>query len=288
MHVFVTGVTGWVGSAVVEDLLAAGHQVTGLARSADKATPLAAAGAKIVQATLDDLNTLRSAASVVDAVIHTAFNHDFSRFIESAEQDRRVIEALGSALEGSDRPLLVTSGLSGLPWGARESDLPDPASPRKSEQAARAVAARGVRAATVRLAPSVHGLGDHGFVPLLIRTARQTSVSAYLGEGRNCWAGVYRQDAARVYRLALEQGVTESVYHAVADEAVPFKAIAEVIGQRLGLPVESRDRAHFDWFAHMAGADMSVSSARTRERLGWKPKGPALLADLDQPGYYAG
>ncbi|MCY1295772.1 hypothetical protein D9M70_451290 [compost metagenome] len=220
-------------------------------------------------------------------MIHTAFNHDFSKFIENAEQDRRVIEALGGALEGSNRPLLVTSGLSGLPRGATEADLPNPASPRKSEEAARAVAARGVRAATVRLAPSVHGLGDHGFVPILIRTAQQKGVSAYLGEGENCWAGVYRRDAARVYRLALEQGVTESVYHAVADEAVPFKAIAEVIGSRLGLPVESRDREHFGWFANMAGADMSVSSARTRELLGWKPEGPNLLADLDQPGYYA-
>lgn len=288
MHVFVTGATGWVGFAVVEELLAAGHRVTGLARSADKATPLAAAGAKIVQATLDDLDTLRSVASTADAVIHTAFNHDFSRFPENAEQDRRVIEALGTALEGTSRPLLVTSGLSGLPRGATEADLPNPASPRKSEEAARAVVARGVRAATVRLAPSVHGLGDHGFVPILVRLAQQNGVSAYLAEGQNYWAGVYRRDAARVYRLALEQGVSESVYHAVAEEAVPFKAIAEVIGKRLGLPVESRDREHFGWFANMVSADMSVSNARTRAVLGWNPKGPSLLVDLDQPGYYAG
>jgi len=288
MHVFVTGATGWVGSAVVEDLLAAGHQITGLARSADKAASLTAIGAKVVQATLDDLDTLKSVARTADAVIHTAFNHDFSKFIESAEQDRRVIEALGSALEGSNRPLLVTSGLSGLPRGATEADLPNPASPRKSEMAARAAAARGARVATVRLAPSVHGMGDHGFVPILIRTAQQKGVSAYLREGQNCWAGVYRRDAARVYRLALEQGVTEPVYHAVADEAVPFKAIADVIGNRLGLPVESRDPNHFGWFANMASADMSVSSARTRELLGWNPQGPKLLVDLDQPGYYAG
>lgn len=287
MHVFVTGATGWVGSAVVEDLLAAGHEVTGLARSAEKAASLAAAGAKIVHATLDDLDTLRSVASAADAVIHTAFNHDFSKFIENAEQDRRVIEALGNSLEESGRPLLVTSGLSGLPRGATEADLPNPASPPKSEEAARAVAARGVRVATVRLAPSVHGLGDHGFVPILIRTAQQKGVSAYLGEGQNFWSGVYRQDAARVYRIALEQGVTESIYHAVADQAVSFRAIADVIGNRLGLPVASRDRDHFGWFANMAGADMSVSSARTRERLGWKPQGPSLLIDLDQPGYYA-
>ena len=287
MHVFVTGATGWVGSAVVEDLLAAGHEVTGLARSTEKAASLTAAGAKVVHATLDDLDTLRYVASAADAVIHTAFNHDFSKFIERAEQDRRVIETLGNALKESSRPLLVTSGLSGLPRGATEADLPSPASPRKSEEAARAVAARGVRVATVRLAPSVHGLGDHGFVPILIRMAQQKGVSAYLGEGQNCWSGVYRRDAARVYRLALEQGVTESVYHAVADEAVSFRAIADVIGSHLGLPVASRDRDHFGWFANMAGADMSVSSARTRELLDWKPQGPSLLVDLDQPGYYA-
>jgi len=288
MHVFVTGATGWVGSAVVEDLLAAGHQVTGLVRSVGKAASLTARGAKVVNATLDDLDTLRAAASAADAVIHTAWGSDYSRFTENCEQDRRVIDALGAALEGSNRPLLVTSGLLGLPRGATESDLPSPASPRKSEAAARAWAERGVRAATVRLAPSVHGLGDHGFVPILIRMAKQKGVSAYLGDGQNCWAGVYRLDAARVFRLALEQGVTESVYHAVADEAVPFKAIAAMIGGHLDLPVETREPEHFGWFAHFAGASMSVSSARTRELLGWRPQGPSLLADLDQHGYYAG
>jgi len=287
MHVFVTGATGWVGCAVVEDLITAGHQVTGLARSADKAASLAAKGMNVICATLDDLDTLRAAAAQADAVIHTAFNHDFSRFIKSCEEDRRVIEALGSALMGSTRPLIVTSGLSGLPRGATEADPPNPASPRQSEASARALAERGVRVATVRLAPSVHGLGDHGFVPILVRIARQTGVSAYVGDGENSWAGVYRLDAARVYRLALEQGVTEPVYHAVADEAVPFKAIAEVIGSRLELPVESREREHFGGFAHMASADMSVSSVRTREWLRWHPHGPSLLADLNQPGYYA-
>lgn len=286
MHVFVTGATGWVGSAVVEDLLAAGHRVTGMARSADKAASLSAKGAEVLQATLDDLDALRGAASTADAVIHTAWGSDYSKFIENCEQDRRVIDALGAALEGSARPLLVTSGLLGLPRGASESDLPNPASPRKSEVTARAWAERGVRAATVRLAPSVHGLGDHGFVPILIRTAKQNGVSAYLGDGLNCWAGVYRLDAARIFRLALEQGVTESVYHAVADEAVPFKAIAEAIGRHLNLPVEPRGPEHFGWFGHFAGANMSASSARTRELLDWKPRGPSLLADLDQPGYY--
>ncbi len=287
MHVFVTGATGWVGSAVIDDLLKAGHQVTGLARSKDKAAALVDAGARIVEGTLDDIDDLRDAAAAADAVVHTAFNHDFSKFAENAEQDRRAIEVLGSALEGSQRPLLVTSGLSGLPRGAIEADVPGQAGPRKSEAAARALAERGVRVATVRLSPSVHGLGDHGFIPIVARLAREKGVSAYIGDGQNCWSGVYRLDAAKVYRLALEQGVTEPVYHAIADEAVPFKEIAEVIGRRLGLPVEPRDREHFGWFAMMAGADMSASSARTRSLLAWEPTGPSLIADIDQPGYYA-
>jgi len=287
MHVFVTGATGWVGSAVTAELLAAGHRVTGLARADAKAAALAATGAQVLRATLDDLAALRAAAAGADAVVHTAFNHDFSKFAENAEQDRRAIEALGDALAGSGRPLLVTSGLLGLPRGASEADVPATAGPRKSQAAALALAERGARAATVRLAPSVHGPGDYGFVPLLARLARETGVSAYLGEGANCWSGVHRQDAARVYRLALEQGATEPAYHAVADEAVPFKAIAEAIGRHLGLPVQSREREHFGWFAMMAGADMAASSARTRESLGWQPRGPGLLADLELPEYYA-
>jgi nucleoside-diphosphate-sugar epimerase len=287
MHVFVTGATGWVGAAVVHELLAAGHRVTGQARSAEKATALSAIGAGIVHATLDDLDTLRDAAAAADAVVHTAFNHDFSRFIENCAQDRRVIEALGDALEGSQRPLLVTSGLLGLPRGADERELPDPGSPRLSEPTARALAERGIRAATVRLPPSVHGLGEHGFVPILIELARRTGVSAYLDAGENSWSGVHRHDAARVYRFALEQGASTPVYHAIADETVPFKRIAEVIGTQLKLPVASRGAEHFGWFARMAGADMAASSAATRVRLGWSPVGPDLLADLDQPGYYA-
>lgn len=287
MHVFVTGATGWVGSAVVDDLIEAGHTVTGLARDEEKAATLAWKGARVVRATLEDEDALRTAAAAADAVIHTAFNHDFSKFLESAALDQCVIETLGSALAGSQRPLLVTSGLLGLPRGATEADIPNPASPRKSEVAARALAERGVRSATVRLAPSVHGLGDHGFVPLLIRMAREKGVCAYIDDGANAWAGVHRLDAARVYRLALEQGVTEQVYHAVADESVPFKEIAEVIGRRLGLPVEPRPADHFGWFAHFAGTNMSASAERTRRLLGWKPKGPDLIADLDQPGYFA-
>ena len=291
MRVFLTGATGWVGSAVVPELIGGGHRVVGLARSKDKAAALAATGAAVLQGTLDALDTLRSAAAEADAVIHTAFNHDFSEFAENARQDERAIETLGAALEGTDKPLIVTSGVALIAPGraATEADPPPshPSFPRKSEAASRAVRARGVRATAVRLAPSVHGLGDHGFIPILIGMAREAGVSAYIGEGLNRWPGVHRLDAARLYRLVLEQGATEPAYHAIADEGVPFRAIAEVIGRQLGLPVESRPADHFGWFAMFAGADMPASSERTRALLGWTPTGPDLLSDLDQPGYFA-
>jgi nucleoside-diphosphate-sugar epimerase len=290
MHVFVTGATGWVGSAVVEELIGTGHRVTGLARSDDKAAKLAATGADVLRGTLDDLDLLRRAASAADAVIHTAFNHDFTKFAANARQDQCAIETLGSALEGSGRPLIVTSGIALLAPGrvATEADLPtsQTSSPRRSEATARALAARGVRAATVRLAPSVHGLGDHGFIPILIGMAREKGVSAYIGEGLNRWPGVHRLDAARLYRLALEHGTTEPAYHAIGNDGVAFRDIAEVIGRRLGVPVESRGREHFGWFADFAGADMPASSARTRALLGWAPTGQDMLTDIDQPGYY--
>jgi len=290
MNVFVTGATGWVGSAVVHELIGSGHAVVGLARSEAGAAALAAAGASPLRGTLDDLDVLRQAAASADAVVHTAFDHDFSRFAENAEQDRRAIDAMGDALSGSSRRLLATSGLARIAPGrvATELDLPEGAFARKSEAAARALAARGVCAATVRLAPSVHGIGDHGFVPTLIRIARETGVSAFLGEGRNRWAGVHRTDAARLYRLALEQDTAAPVFHAVADEAVPFRDLADVIGRRLGLPVVSRGREHFGWFADFAGMDMAASSERTRTLLGWAPTGPGLLADLDQDAYFTG
>ncbi|EJN02079.1 SDR family oxidoreductase [Phyllobacterium sp. YR531] len=287
MHVFVTGATGWVGSAIVEDLILAGYRVTGLARSADKAAGLIAMGSKIIQGTLDDLEILHDAAVAAEAVIHTAFNHDFSKFAENAAQDERAIGVLGRALAGSKRPLIVTSGLSGLPKGATEFDLPNPASPRKSEAAARTLAEKGIRSTTVRLAPSVHGIGDYGFIPIVIHLARATGVSAYPDDGLNCWSGVHRLDAARVYRLVIESGCTESVYHAVTEEAVPFKTIAEVIGHNLGLPVESRPREHFGWFANMAAGNMAASNNRTRSILGWAPTGATLFDDLNQPQYYA-
>lgn len=286
MHVFVTGATGWVGSAIVADLLAAGHHVMGLVRSPEKARALARFGVEPVKGGLDDVLALRTAASRADAVIHTAFNHDYARFLESAEEDRSVIATLGAALEGSERPLLVTSGLLGLRAGATEVDLPGP-SPRKSEPAARLLAERGVRAATVRLAPSVHGIGDHGFVPLLIDMARRAGVSAYIEDSDNAWSGVHRSDAARVYRLALETGVTQTVYHAVAEEAVSFRAIAEAIGKGLGLPVEARPREHFGWFAHFAAANMNASNARTHSVLQWTPTGPSLMEDLGKADYFS-
>ena len=211
----------------------------------------------------------------------------------STAEDRRAIEAMGAVLEGSARPMLVTSGFGSLAPGriATETDKPSPNSPRASEAAAAAVAARGVRASAVRLAPSTHGEGDHGFVPRLISIAREKGVAAYIGDGANRWPGVHRIDAARLYRLALEQGVENGPYHAVADEGVPFKAIAEVIGRRLGIPVVSKTReeapAHFGWIAGFAAMDLPASSARTQSALGWQPEQPGLLADLDQDNYFA-
>ena len=292
MRVFLTGATGFVGTAIVRELIKSGHQVLGLARSDAGADALKAMGAEIQRGSLEDPESLREGARKADAVIHTAFNHDFSRFAQNCADDKNAIEVIGAVLEGSDRPMLVTSGLALIAPGriATEADKASPDFPRLSEPAAEAVASRGVRASSVRLAPSTHGEGDHGFVPHLINLAREKGVAAYIGDGSNRWPGVHRFDAARLYRLALEQGVKNGPYHAVDDEGVPFKAIAEVIGRRLGVPVVSirPDKAaeHFGWFARFAGMDIPSSSARTRATLGWKPEQPGLLADLDQPYYF--
>jgi nucleoside-diphosphate-sugar epimerase len=294
MRVFVTGATGFVGSAVVQELLGAGHTVLGLVRSDASAKGLATTGAAVHRGDVEDLDSLRAGASTCDAVIHTAFNHDFSKFKANCENDRRAIAALGDALAGSDRRLIITSGTGLLASGRRttEEDVPpaSSANPRvASEEAAAEVAARGVKVSLLRLPPSVHGEGDHGFVPMLIGFAREKGASAFIGEGNNLWPAVHRLDAARLYRLVLEQG-TAPRYHAAAEEGVPFRAIAEVIGRRLDLPVVGKTKeeaaAHFGWFAHFAALDNPTSSARTRETLGWQPQQPGLIADFDHTRYF--
>jgi nucleoside-diphosphate-sugar epimerase len=297
MRIFVTGASGFVGSAVVADLIGAGHSVLGLARSDAAADKLAAAGAEVHRGSLEDVASLKSGAAAADGVVHCAFIHDFSKFVENSAIDKRAIEALGEALAGSGRPLIATSGVGLLQPGRISTEETEPPSgpqalPRVSEQAALALAPRGVRAMAIRLPPSVHGAGDHGFVPLLIGIAREKGAAAYIGEGLNRWPAVHRLDAARLYRLALENGAAGARYHAIDEEGVPFRRIAEVIGKRLGLPVVSlppeKAAEHFGWFAMFAAIDAPASSALTRKWLGWGPKEAGLLADLDQPHYFGG
>jgi len=293
MRVFVTGATGFIGSAVVPELLQNGHTVLGLARSDSAARSLLAAGAQVQRGSLEDLESLRSGAAASDGVIHTAFIHDFSNYAASAATDERAILALGETLSGSDRPLVVTSGTLLLRrQGALASEEDDfaPGFPRRSGQAARTFASKGVRVSELRLPPSVHGDGDRGFVPALIKVAREKGVSAFVGDGSNHWPAVDRLDAAVLYRLALEKGRAGASYHGVADEGVPFREIAAVIGRRLGVPAVSQgpDKAadHFGWLAHFVAVDCPASSARTRKELGWQPKRPGLIADIDRPGYF--
>jgi nucleoside-diphosphate-sugar epimerase len=290
MRVFVTGATGFIGSALVPELIDAGHKVLGLTRSEAGAKSLAAAGAEVHRGSLEDPESLKSGAAKSDGVIHLAFNHDFSKFQENCETDRRAIEALGSALAGSDRLLIVSSGTLLVAPGrlATEEDVPALTSasiPRiATDEAAAAVAARGVQVSLMRL-PQVHDQNKQGLITFLIDLARTKGVSAYVGDGKNRWSAAHLSDTARLYRLALEKGAAAR-YHAVAEEGVPVRDIAEVIGRRLKLPVVAKTPAeaveHFGWLGGFAGLDGPASSALTRERLGWRPVGPGLIADLER------
>ncbi len=298
MRVFVTGGSGFIGSAVVPELIGAGHQVVGLARSDGSARALADAGAEVVRGSLEDLDGLRAAAAASDGVIHLAFNHDFANFAAAALANQRAIETFGAALQGSNRPLLVAAGTLGLAPGriATERDA-EPANvdsivaPRlASLHAARSFVSRGVRTVMLRFAPSVHGDGDHGFIPIIIGIARQKGVSGYIGDGSSRWPAVHRLDAARLVRLALEAAPAGSAVHAVGDEGIPIRAIAEVIGRRLNVPVVSivaeNAGEHFGWMGGFLAVDSPASSALTRELLGWQPTHPGLIEDLERGRYF--
>jgi nucleoside-diphosphate-sugar epimerase len=296
MRVFLTGATGFIGSAIIPELINAGHQVLGLTRSDAGAKSLIAAGARVHRGSLEDLESLRSGAAQSDGVIHCAFDHsafgnDFSKFAEVCDKDRRSIEALGDALRGSDRPLVITSGTgmgNAVPGQPATEDHFDPNHPnprRLSEVAGAAVSERGVNVSVVRL-PQVHDTVKQGLITYAVRVAREKGASAYIGEGLNRWPAAHVLDVARLYRLAIEKREPGSRYNAVAEEGVPMRKIAEVIGKGLKVPVVSisqeEAQAHFGWLAMFAGFDMPASSAQTRQRLGWHPTGPGLIANLEQ------
>ena len=320
MRVFVTGATGFIGTAIVQELIKGGHKVLGLARSEQSARKLIEAGAEVHRGDLEDLDSLRAGAAASDAVIHAGFIHEFNRFAEVCAVDKTAIETIGQMLVGSNRPLIVTSGSALVSPGQLATEhmaAPvNPAWPRASEEAAAAVAALGVRVATVRLSPSVHGNEDHhGFIPIMVNIAREKGVSAYVGEGLNRWNAVHRLDAALLYRLALEKVAAGNMgseiaasgnpgtektastdlasgeaasavrFHACSEEAITVKAIAEAIGQQLNLPVVSispeEAAGHFGWFAQMASIDCPASSKWTREQLDWTPTHPELLVDIN-------
>ncbi|MCQ8278022.1 SDR family oxidoreductase [Acetobacteraceae bacterium KSS8] len=289
MRVFVTGATGFVGSALVQELLSHGHQVLGLSRSAEKGAGLAASGAEVLHGTLDDTELLRDTAGQVDAVAHLGFNHDFSRFAENCALDERAIAAIGGGLS-PETPFLVTSGVALLARDrpATEADRhPDDLDfPRRSEKAARTLAARGLRAGTVRLPPTTHGIGDHGFVAMLAARAWETGVSGFVEEADISWAATHCTDAAQLFRLALEDGVRQPVYHAIAEQGVPFRQIADAIGRAMKVPVEPRPPAHFGWMAPFVSTNMAATGEQTAARLGWKATGPDLLSDLADPRYF--
>ncbi|SHG52648.1 Nucleoside-diphosphate-sugar epimerase [Jatrophihabitans endophyticus] len=295
MRVFVTGASGWIGSAATTELLARGHEVVGLARSDAAAARIAELGAEVRRGSIDDPAGLRDGAAAADAVVHLAYNHDFSRMADAARTDSQAIEAFGEVLAGTDRPLLIASGVAGLASGtvATEDDRPaHDGHPRLvNAAAALALAERGVRSCVVRFAPTVHGAGDYGFVPVLVATARAKGVSAYVGDGTNVWPAVHRSDAGRLVALATESAPAGSIVHAVAEQGIATRAIAETIGRGLGVPVTSvpaeEAGAHFDWMGQFFAADLATSSELTRARFGWRPTGPGLLADLEQGHYFA-
>ncbi len=292
MRVFVTGATGFIGTALVPELIAAGHSVLGLTRSDAGATKLTASGAEIHRGSIEDLESLTRGAAAADAVIHLAFNHDFSKWAENSEADRKVIEAIGSALAASDRPFIVSSGTAAAHTPGRlttEKDEPNSPIPRvASEHAAAAASANGARVMVMRL-PQVHDPVKQGLITPLIAIAREKGVSAYVGDGQNRWPAAHISDVARLYRLALEKGVAGARYNAVAEEGVPMRRIAESIGRSLNVPVVSKTpeeaSAHFGWLGMLVGVDIPASSALTREWLGWDPVGPGMISDLDRAGY---
>lgn len=292
MRVFVTGATGFIGSAVVKELLTAGHEVLGLARSVEKGEALAASGAQVLHGSVNDADVLRKGVASADGVIHLAFNHDFSKFVANCEDDRRVIDVLGSALVGSDRPLIVTSGTliaNTVPGQLAVEDNPPLSSashPRAaSEEAAAAAAQKGANVSVVRL-PQVHDTTRAGLITWLIAVAREKKMSAYVGEGRNRWAAAHVLSVARLYRLALEKAERGAKYHAVGEEGVALRDIAETIGRRFNLPTRSiapeDAAAHFGWMAGFVQIDGAASSAKTQRALGWRPDGAGLLADLER------
>lgn len=291
MKVFVTGASGFIGSAVVKELVAAGHEVTGLARSDQSAKAIRDAGAQVLMGSLDDLNSLKHGASESDGVIHTAFIHDFSQYAKAAEADKAAIEIMGNALVGSDRPLIVTGGILGMEKedGFITENIAAPPLPRASEATAFALADNGVNASVIRLPPSVHDKGDKGFIPFIISAARNKSVSAYIGDGNNRWPAVHRLDAAHLFCLALEKAVKGIRYNAIGDEGIPVCDLAEVIGKQLNLPVisVSPDEAadHFEWMARFIAFDSPATAYKTREQLGWQPTHIGLIEDM-QKNYF--